>query len=446
MFGMIAAMTTKTAQWARVRAQLLAFLHAVRTWPWFDTLCTLRQRFREDRLGLSAGSLTFTTLIALVPLLTVMLAVFTAFPMFGHFQTALQKYFLQSLVPPNISRQVLGLLTQFASKANRVGGAGLIFLMVSALSLILTIDRTLNSIWRVRKPRPLGRRVLIYWGAITLGPLVLGVSLSLTSYALSASKGLVAGMPGGVKLVFDVLEFGLMAAAMTALFFYVPNTHVRWKHALAGALFVAVSFELAKRGLAWYVGSVATYSAIYGAFASLPIFLLWLYMGWVIVLMGAVIAAYAPSLGMKAVRQPDRPGRAFALALAILQMLTDGKQEGLRGLSLDDMARKMRADPLQLEPVLEALISMDWVARLDEDGAQRHVMLCDPPKQSIAPLVDALLLTRGDRVARFVQRAGFQSMTLADALAEEALTAQPSLATRAERAGTVRRARPGGMS
>lgn len=419
MFGMIAAMTMKTTLWARGRAQVLAFLHAVRTWPWYDTLCTLRLRFREDRLGLSAGSLTFTTLIALVPLLTVMLAVFTAFPMFGHFQTALQKYFLQSLVPPNISRQVLGLLTQFASKANRVGGAGLIFLMASALSLILTIDRTLNGIWRVRKARPLGRRVLIYWGALTLGPLVLGVSLSLTSYAVSASKGLVAGMPGGVKLVFDIIEFGLMGAAMAALFFYVPNTHVRWKHAVAGALFVAVSFELAKKGLAWYVGSVATYSAIYGAFATLPIFLLWLYLGWVIVLMGAVIAAYAPSLGMKAVRQPDRPGRSFALALAILQMLVDGQREGVRGLSLEDMARRMRADPLQLEPVLEALISIDWIARLDEEGAQRHALLCEPRRQSIAPLVDVLLLATGERVARFVERAGFGGMTLADALASD---------------------------
>src|SRR5574343_433234 len=118
-------------------------------------------------------------------MMTVMLAIFSAFPMFSRFQQSLQKYLIESLVPDNIARPVLGALTQFAAKANKLGSVGLVVLVFTALALLLTIDRTLNAIWRVRQPRPFAQRVLMYWAVATLGPLVLGVSLSITSYALS---------------------------------------------------------------------------------------------------------------------------------------------------------------------------------------------------------------------------------------------------------------------
>ncbi len=392
-------------------------LQSLRTWPWFDTARTLRLRFREDRLGQTAGSLTFTTLIALVPLLTVMLAVFTAFPMFSQFQAALQKYFLQSLVPDNIARPVLGALTQFASKASRLGAAGLIFLVVSALMLMLTIDRTLNAIWRVRKPRPIAQRVLVYWAALTLGPLVLGVSLTLTSYMLSASKGLVDAMPGGVKLVIDLIQFALLSAAMTGLFHYVPNTHVRWRHAVAGGVFVALGFEAAKALLAWYVSSVATYATIYGAFATAPIFLLWMFTGWVIVLLGAVIAAYAPSLQMRVVRQPGTPGHRFALALSVLGCLARARQDERHGLTLSALSEALRTDPLQIEPVLDELVAPDWIGRLEEGGEQRYVLLCEPAATPAAALIDRLLLRPDTRVEAFRQRAGVDGMRLSELLA-----------------------------
>src|SRR4051795_9035771 len=138
--------------------------------PWKSTALTLGERFREDRLGLTASSLTFTTTMALVPFFTVALAVFTAFPVFGKLQGAVQAWLVQSLVPDAIARQVLGYLTQFAGKASRLGGLGFGALVLSAFALVLTIDRTLNNIWRVRRPRPLGQRILIYWAVITLGP------------------------------------------------------------------------------------------------------------------------------------------------------------------------------------------------------------------------------------------------------------------------------------
>jgi membrane protein len=178
-----------------LRQNLSQLLADLARFPWLPTALTLRERFREDRLGLSASSLTFTTMIALVPFFTVALAVFTAFPMFSKVQSNLQAWLVQSLVPDAIARQVLGYLTQFAGKASRLGGVGLAALLFSALALVLTIDRTLNNIWRVRRPRPLGQRVLLYWAAITLGPMLLASSLATTSYVVSAGRGLVSALP-----------------------------------------------------------------------------------------------------------------------------------------------------------------------------------------------------------------------------------------------------------
>jgi membrane protein len=395
-------------------SHLLAVWRSLRAWPWLDTWQTLRQRFREDRLGLTAGSLTFTTMVGLVPLMTVMLALFTAFPMFARFQSALEKYLLQSLVPDSIAKPVLASLTQFAAKASKVGSLGLVVLVVAALALVFTIDRTLNAIWRVRKRRPLAQRVLVYWAALTLGPLLLGVSLTLTSYAITSSRGLVESLPGGVKLVLGAIEFALLAGGFAALYRYVPNVHVRWTHAWAGGIFAALGFEAAKRALAWYVSLVPTYSVIYGAFATLPIFLLWIYLSWVVVLLGAVMAAYAPSLSMRVARLPDTPGYRFALAVALLRELSRVRGAGQKGLSAVSLAGAVHVDPLQVEPVLEALIQLDWIARLDEDGARRHVLLADPAATLAAPLVDLLLLEPTPATRAFRARAAFATMRLSE--------------------------------
>ncbi len=391
-------------------------LETLRTWPWFETLRTLRARFREDRLGLTASSLTFTTLISLVPLLTVMLAVFTAFPMFSAFQVGLEKYFLQTLVPPNIAKPVLGALTMFATKASRLGAFGLIALGVTAITLVLTIDRTLNAIWRVRKPRPIAQRVLIYWAVLTLGPLLLGASLTLTSYAVSASSGLVQQMAGGVSFTLNVAEFMALAFAMSALFHYVPHAPVAWRHAMAGGVFVAAGFEVAKRALGWYLQLMPSYSNVYGAFATVPIFLLWIYLGWVIVLLGAVIAAYAPSLQMHMVRHGRRPGQKFALALEIVRRLQRTREAGSHGLTGLEIAASLRIDPLQIESVLEALTGLDWVGRLDEQGQARYVLLCDPGHTPLAPLVDTLLLAPIEALAQARARMQVDAIQLSDVL------------------------------
>ena len=395
--------------------------------PWKTTVHTLRERFREDHLGLTASSLTFTTTLALVPFFTVALAVFTAFPIFGQLQEALQRWLVSSLVPESISRQVLGYLTQFSSMASRLGAAGFSILLITALALILTIDRTLNAIWRVQRLRPLGQRLLIYWAAITLGPLLLGASLAITSYVMSASGGLVSVVPNGVQLLFDTLQFGVLAGGMAALYHYVPNTPVKWSHAWTGGLFVAVCIELAKKVLALYLAKVPTYSMVYGAFATLPIFLVWIYVAWVIVLLGAVVTAYLPSLLAGVARRGTVAGWTFQLAVEVLQQLHVAQSQPDRGVRPTALAQLLRVDVLQLEPVLEALIALDWVGQLtdtptgvDDGGAEvsesRYILLADPDKTPLAPLLQRLLLKRVRSMEPLWGSARLDTLRLVDVL------------------------------
>ena len=399
--------------------RLEVLLRDLSNFPWKSTARTLRARFSEDRLGLTASSLTFTTTMALVPFVTVALAVFTAFPMFAQLQSVLQQWLVKSLIPDNIARQVLGYLTQFAGQASKLGGAGIALLLVTAVALILTIDHTLNSIWRVRTRRPLGQRVLVYWAALTLGPLLLGVSLSITSYAISASKGVVGVMPGGVQLLLDVLQFFLVAWGMAAMYHFVPNTWVKWAHAWAGGLFVSAGIELAKKLLALYLGKVPTYSVLYGAFATVPILLIWIYVAWVIVLLGAVIAAYLPSLLSGIQHRGRSHGLQFQLALETLQQLERVRATDAKGLTTHQLSMLLRVDSLQLEPVLETLAELDWIGLLDEESkgeAARYVMLVNPDTTALAPLLDALLLHRDESTQNLWENGRWPSLLLREAL------------------------------
>ena len=376
----------------------------------------LRTRFAEDRLGLTAGSLTFTTLISLVPLVTVMLAIFTAFPMFSAFQASLEKLFLQHLVPEAIARPVLGALTQFASKANRIGVMGLLGFIATALALILTIDRALNRIWRAPRRRSLGQQVLIYWSALTLGPLVLGALLSLASYALSASAGWKRAVPWSHGLIIDALQLILLTAAMAGLYRFVPQASVLWRHAVAGGLLVALAFEVAKAALAWYVANVPAYSVVYGAFASLPILLLWIYLVWVIVLAGAVVAAYAPTLSLRLRDRPPGLGRDLALCLEVLALLEAARHTPTGGVSAQRLSEQLQTDPLQVADALTELTELTWVARLDEPGEARYLLLVDPVVTVATPLLNRTLLGDEAALQPLRQRADMARITVAQLL------------------------------
>jgi membrane protein len=403
----------------RFEQTLQTLLRDLSRFPWRYTLLTLRDRFREDHMGLTASSLTFTTSIALVPFFTVALAVFTAFPMFSKLEGALQGWLIQSLIPDNIARQVLGHLTQFSRQANKLGVAGLAVLLVTAIAMILTIDRTLNGIWRVRKPRPLTQRVLIYWAAITLGPLLLAASLALTSYVVSASRGLVGALPISLRFLLDLVQFALVAGGVAALFRYVPNTYVKWAHAWVGGIFVAAGIELAKKALTLYLSEVPTYSLVYGAFATLPILLVWIYVSWVIVLMGAVIAAYLPSLLAGVARRGSAHGWQFQLAIEVLQQLHAAHQSVHKGVSASQLAEHLQVDVLQLEPVLEALVALDWAGQLDEakDNTEaRYLLMADPDSTHLEPLLRRLLLDKAPSLSPLWRNAGWPALRLRDAL------------------------------
>lgn len=404
--------------------RLHTLITAAQQWPWADTWATLKQRFKEDRLGVTAGSLTFTTTIAIVPLLTMMLALFSAFPMFGKFRKALETNFLHDLMPDIIAKEVLVMLTKFAGKASHLSGISLLMLALTAMSLMLTMDRTLNGIWRVERIRPMAQRVLVYWAVLTLGPLLLGVSLSASSWLLSASKGWVDAVPAGMSLVLLVLVSMMQIMGFAALFRYVPNTSVKWRHALAGGLFTAAGLELAQRGLGVYLTKAAVYTNVYGAFAALPIFLVWMYLSWLMILLGAVVAAYAPVLMAHTTRWTQLPGYQFAMALDVLRHLHKVQHQPKAGLTADNLAQHLRSNTLQMAPVLDALIGLGWVAELNEQGQDsgndegaRLVLLCMPSKTKVVPLVNALLLHQAaPGVQTIWQTAGFSDMTLSEAL------------------------------
>ncbi len=386
--------------------------------PWQGTLLMLRDRFREDHMGLTASSLTFTTSIALVPFFTVALAVFTAFPMFSDMQGALQSWLINSLIPDNIARQVLGYLTQFSRQANKLGAAGLGILLVTAIALILTIDRTLNGIWRVKKTRPFAQRVLIYWSAITLGPVLLGASLALTASVVANTSGWVGSLPFSLLFILNSFQFLLVAGGLAALYRYVPNTYVKWSHAWAGGIFAAAGIELAKKVLAVYLSKVPTYSMIYGAFATLPILLVWIYVAWVIVLLGAVVAAYLPSLLAGVARRGGGHGWHFQLAVEVLQHLAMLRRGTQLGCSASKLAQTLQIDVLQLEPILQTLSELGWVGQLmpqaesGVDEESNYILLANPEQTLLEPLLQRLLLEKTDSTLPLWQHANWATLRL----------------------------------
>ena len=360
-------------------------------------------------MGLTASSLTFTTMIALVPLFTVVLAVFTAFPMFSKMQGVLQQWLVESLIPDNIARNVLGYLTQFASKASRLGALGLALLLVSALALILTIDRTLNNIWRVKRPRSFAQRVLGVLGGDHAGAVAAGGQLDdyfVCGVCLAGGGGCDAGRREVFAGQFAVCHAVWRHGSAVSLCAQHPcEVGAR----LGGWVFVALGFEAAKKLLAIYLAGVPTYSAVYGAFATAPILLLWIYIAWVIVLLGAVIAAYLPSLLQGVTRRSGGPGWPFQLAIEVLQQLHGVRGDTVKGLSLASLTARLRVDDLQLEAPVEALLKLDWIGQLETTTGEpaRYVLLANPDTTELMPLVNALLL-RPAVSLNFMRQKGLQ--------------------------------------
>ncbi len=260
----------------------------------FRLLHWVVQRFCEDRCTRVAGALSFTTLLALVPLTAVTFAIFSRFEIFETWMTMAQEFIYGNFVPAS-GEAVSRYLQKFAANAGKLTIWGLLFLLLTSLMLMATIERVFNDIWHVPHTRKRLHRYLGYGALLVLGPMLIGISLSSTSYLVSlplfsrhAPLGdvkvfLLAAMP----VIFEWLAFW-------ALYVVVPNYRVRLRHGLIGSLFATVIFEIAKRGFAFFVTHFANYKAIYGAIAALPVFLIWIYLSWTIILAGAVMTATLP--------------------------------------------------------------------------------------------------------------------------------------------------------
>jgi len=273
------------------------------------TRLTIR-RARQERLAQVAGSLTFTTVLSIVPFLAVTFALFTRFPIFKRLEKAIEEYLLKSLLPADISRTVLKYLSQFAENASGLTLVGSLFVLVTAMAMLLTVENALNQIWGVKKPRPFLKRVGLYLLMLAIGPPALGASLWATSYVLSASMGLIGTLPPSVKFVLNLGPVVLSVVGFTTMFYFVPNTRVRRRDAIAGGLVASIAFELGKRGFAAYMLKVPTYKAVYGAFAAFPLFLLWVYFSWLVTLIAALITANLARTRSRVESRSSRPKTA----------------------------------------------------------------------------------------------------------------------------------------
>lgn len=414
--------------------------------PVRNTALTLWERLNQDNLALTASSLTFTTVLGVVPLFAVMLAVFTAFPLFQDLEAALERWLVHNLVPRSISKPVLDYLTQFASQASELGLMGLIGLVFTCLSMIYTIDHTLNTIWRVRESRPWTQRLLLYWAVLTIGPIAAGASIALASYAMAEAKGLINVEVPGLGPLLGLVQFALLVLGLTLLYRLVPNTLVRWSHAAAGGFFAAACLSLGRWGIGLYLSNIPTYSLIYGAFATVPILLVWIYVAWLFILFGAVVAAYLPALLAGVARRANEGGWQFQLALEVLQVLARAKRGPAQGRSLPWLARRLRLDAQQVQPVVDALQELDWVAPLAEGTSRsdpRLVLLVDPSTTPLAPLVSKLLFERNAGTEALWRSTQLDALHLSDALGNADVAARflaPSAslrqaAHRARRAG-----------
>lgn len=376
------------------------------------------RRLSQERITQTAASLTFTTVISLVPLLAVMLALFTAFPAFDEMRGRLQVWFTQALLPPNIAEAVFGYLNQFAEKAAGLGAAGVAGLLVTATMLLLTVDRSLNLIWRTSRPRPLAQRVMLFWAWLTAGPLLMAFALGQLSLAAALSSGWLGVIPGGTALVGTLVSWLIMGSMLAVVYRVVPNTDVLWRDALVGGVLAAVAFNLASRVFAWYIGRLPTYAAVYGTFATLPLALIWIYWSWLVVLGGAIVSAWLPAL-RAGVMAPTAPvGGDFLLALQVVRRLAATRQQPPCGLDMVTLARGLAADPQRLEGVLDSLDALGWVGqvRSARRGRARWALLIDPQVVTLEPLIDSLLMDRD---------AGLRAGLLPGELFREELVSRP---------------------
>lgn len=377
-------------------------------------------RLQQDRCTDMAASLTFTTLLSLVPLLTIMFTVFSAFPVFADLAQHLKEAILSNLASETGGRVITRYMEQFAESASRLTALGIVFLGVTAMWMMLTIDNAFHRIFRVSRQRNLLQRVLVYWAVITLAPLLIGGSLSLTSWLIGLSVGYAQQISAtGVELL-QWLPVLFTTAAFTLIYRVVPNRYVPLSHALIGGVIAAVAFEAMNRLFAYYIAHFPTYKLVYGAFASLPIFLLWIYLSWLTLLSGAIIAASVSHWRSTHALKLDQAAQLY-FALAMLKLMDEGLHHG-EVQDLPSLSRRLRIGYEDVERILQKLADARMVGKLAGLGwgmvraperirlsELTRLFLLDPgtlPQQA----GDAAIRTWFDRLRQQVEAAGDMSL------------------------------------
>ncbi len=286
------------------------------------------QRFMDDKCFETAGALSYTTLVSLVPLTVAVLAVVSMFPVFAGLRDTLLDYVFRNFVPA-AGDKVQQTLQDFAAKASNLTGISILVMLFSAISMMVSIEDRLNRIWRVHRPRGWGSRVLLYWAALTLGPILVVGGIAVASYviAMPMLQDATAQMGLGRQLL-KALPFAITFITLGLLYTVVPNRSVSKRDASIGALLGAVLFEVARWGFAVFVHQAKTYDQIYGALAALPILLLWIYLSWIIVILGASVAASISAFEYHPTAEQLSDDAAFLGLLVVLRHFIDAQRSG----------------------------------------------------------------------------------------------------------------------
>ncbi len=346
------------------------------------------RRFLADGCPLQAAGLGYVSLLAIVPLFAIGLAVLAGFPAFEPWRAQVQAFLLEVLVA-DAGAEASAQLTIFVENASRMTGPGLAFLALAAILLMAEINGALNTIWRVAEPRPLALRLAIYWAVLTLGPLLIGASLSVSGYAFAAVEWFgVEAVAGGLVDLSWLLSFALAVLGFAFLYFVVPNRAVQPWHALAGGLVAALLFEFLKRGFGLYLAYFPTYQVVYGALAAIPVFLVWMYLAWTAALFGAEVAAALPE--WRAARARGRaeagPGARLALALSLLARLAAASREGVKPRERH-LGHGLPAMPGEIDATLRRLHRAGYAGRV---LGGRWVLTRDLDAVTLADLTEVL--------------------------------------------------------
>jgi membrane protein len=345
------------------------------------------RRFQDDQCFQVASSLTYTTLLSLVPLITVALTLISAFPTFREFTQHVNDFLAQNVLPEGIRHAITTYIEEFTEKAARLTALGLAGLALTSFLMMFTIERAFNHIWRVRHGRPLAQRLFVYWAFLTLGPTLIGASLTITTYVLTRSLSVVEGVPGA-GMVWRLVPPLFTIAAFTLLYYFVPGRPVAPRHALIGGLVAGALFELMKRGFALYVMHSPTYAIVYGTFAAIPAFLLWIYASWVVIVLGAVVTALLPDYRFLRAEKHAPPGAEFTDALGVLRVLIECQMRS-ETPSVRTISERSGVTREASEAVLDRLLDAGWVSRA---MGWRWLLACDPDRVTIAQIYRRFLI------------------------------------------------------